>query len=62
MKKKKTENQNTKMAKQIKFWHILGIVGLGFVGLGIVGGTVAGIRQAVIHAEKEKVYSVTFNL
>ncbi len=62
MKKKKTENQNTKMAKQIKFWHILGIVGLGFAGLGIVGGTVAGIRQAVIHAEKEKIYSVTFNL
>lgn len=62
MKKKKTENVNKSMAKKFNFWHILGIVGLGFAGLGIVGGAVAGIRQAVIHQQKEKVYSVTFNL
>lgn len=62
MKKKKTENANKAMAKKINFWHILGIVGLSIAGLGLVGGAVAGIRQAVIHAEKNKVYSVSFDL
>lgn len=62
MKKKKTENANKAMAKKINFWHILGIVGLSIAGLGLVGGAVAGIRQAVIHAEKNKVYSVVFDL
>ena len=58
MKKKKTENANKAMARKINFWHILGIVGLGFLGLGVAGGTIAGIRQAVIHAEKNKEFSV----
>lgn len=62
MKKKKTENANKAMARKINFWHILGIVGLGFLGLGVAGGTIAGIRQAVIHAEKNKEFSVAFNL
>lgn len=62
MKKEKTENANKAMAKKINFWHILGIVGLSIAGLGLVGGAVAGIRQAVIHAEKNKVYSVAFDL
>ncbi len=62
MKKKKTENANKAMARKINFWHILGIVGLGFLGLGVAGGTIAGIRQAVLHAEKNKEFSVAFNL
>lgn len=62
MKKKKTENANKAMARKVNFWHILGIVSLGFLGLGVAGGTIAGIRQAVIHTEKSKEYSVAFNL
>ncbi|MBR2506651.1 MAG: hypothetical protein IKB70_07020 [Bacilli bacterium] len=58
MEKKKTDNT----AKKINFWHIMGIVGLGFAALGVAGGAVSGIRHAVIQHEKEKVYSVTFDL
>lgn len=40
----------------------MGIVGLGFAALGVAGGAVSGIRHAVIQHEKEKDYSVTFDL
>lgn len=61
-KKKNDANQTKSMAKKVNFWHVMGIIGLGFAGLGIVGGAFAGIRQAVIQHEKEKVYTVTFDL
>ena len=60
MKKVKKEKNDQKVTNGLlKFWIIGGIAVLS---LGVIGAAVAGIHRAVVEAQKNKIYSVAFDL